>query len=207
MLLVILTCYFTVNRAGLEENWITNLLHVKVLWKAGNAQGTKYWKMILWFVIMLKPGPIILPMLNYSSLFIMQLHKLVLLFQAYCPAAIETNRRIHAFISNMAHFGKKYIYRQEFSFLKEKEHFTEECLGENWMCFSPCVYRKKTPKTREKNFPYRSSLYWQWGADLKSSAGLWSLVGAQGWQLGKFLYSSAFMAFISRDVQGGILKL
>lgn len=27
---------------------------------------------------------------------------------------------------------------------------------------------------RQKNFSYRSSLYWQWGGDLKSSAGLWT---------------------------------
>lgn len=142
MLLVVLTC-FTVKRAGLEESWITNLLHVKVLWKAGNAKGTKYWKTILWFVTMLKPESSLLPMLNYSSLCIMQLYKFVLLFWAYCTMAIEINRKIHAFISKMAQFGEKKIYcRQEFSFLKEKEHFYwRVSQGKGHMFISLCLLK------------------------------------------------------------------
>lgn len=203
MLQVLLTCYFPVSRAGLEENWITILLHVKVLWKAGNAQGIKHWKTILWFVIMLKSGSIILPMLNYSSLCIMQLQIFVLLFQAYCPAAIETNRKIHAFISKMAHFwGKIHLPTRIFIFKGKRTIYWRVSWRKLHMFISLCLQKIN----REKNFPYRSSLCWQWGADLKSSAGLSSLVGAQGWQLGK-LCSSAFMAFISRDVQGSILRL
>lgn len=80
-------------------------------------------------------------MLNYSSLRVMWLHKFVLLFQAYCPVAIETDRKNSRFhLKNGTLWGKNYIYQQEFLFLMEEEHFTEECLGENCICLSPCVY-------------------------------------------------------------------
>lgn len=39
-----------------------------------------------------KSGAIILPVLNYSSLHIMQLHKFIWVFKAYCPTFIESNR-------------------------------------------------------------------------------------------------------------------
>ena len=163
---------------------------MKVLWKAGNAQGIQYWKMILWVVIMLKPGPTILLMLNYSSLCIMQLHKFILLFQACCPVAFETNRKIHAFISILSHFGEKiYLPTRIFIFKGKITLYWRACCGKLLMFISLCLQKIN----KEKNFPFRCSTCWQWGADLKSSAGLWSLVGAQGWQLGKFWCSGVLL--------------
>lgn len=97
----------------------------------------KYWKIILSLVSMLKPGSILLPVLNYSSLCIIKLHKLLLL-QPYCPVVIEINRKIHFESGSL--WGNKFIYQQEFYFLKQKQYFAEECFGDNCICLSPCVY-------------------------------------------------------------------
>lgn len=79
------------------------------MWKAGNVQRIKYWKIILSFVSVLKPGSILLLVLNYSSLCTTQLHKL-LLFQPYCPVVIETNRKIHAFSFSLVLTLEKQTY-------------------------------------------------------------------------------------------------
>lgn len=102
----------------------------------------------------------------------MRLHKFVLLFQAYCPVAIETDRKNSRFhLKNGTLWGKKlHLPTRIFVFDGRRTLYWRVFGGKLHMFISLCLLKIN----RQKNFPYRSSLYWQWGGDLKSSAGLWT---------------------------------